>query len=72
MQTKRQIDIKGEYIKLDQLLKLAGMVDSGGHAKLVILSGDVKVNGQIIVQRGKKVRVGDKVTYKNIEMEIVN
>ena len=72
MQMKRQIDIKGEYIKLDQLLKLAGMVDSGGHAKLVILSGDVKVNGQVIVQRGKKIRAGDKITYKNIEMEIVN
>lgn len=70
MQTKRQIDIKGEYIKLDQLLKLAGMVDSGGHAKLVILSGDVKVNGQTVVQRGKKIRAGDKVIYNNIEIEI--
>ena len=72
MQTRRQIDIKGEYIKLDQLLKLAGMVDSGGHAKLVILSGDIKVNGQTVFQRGKKIRAGDKVTYKNIEMEVVN
>ncbi len=72
MQTRRQIDIKGEYIKLDQLLKLAGMVYSGGHAKFVILSGDVKVNGQTVVQRGKKIRAGDKVTYKNIEMESVN
>ncbi|HZK57609.1 MAG TPA: RNA-binding S4 domain-containing protein [Clostridia bacterium] len=72
MQTEKQINIEGEYIKLDQLLKLAGMVDSGGHAKLVILSGDVKVNGQTVVQRGKKIRAGDKVAYKNVEIKIGN
>lgn len=71
MQIKKQINIEGEYIKLDQLLKLGEIADSGGHAKLLILNGDVKVNGQIIVQRGKKIRVGDKVNYNNIEIEII-
>ncbi|HZJ76763.1 MAG TPA: RNA-binding S4 domain-containing protein [Oscillospiraceae bacterium] len=71
MQIKKQIKIKGEYIKLDQLLKLGELVDSGGHAKLVILSGDVKVNGQTVVQRGKKIRAGDKVNYSNVEIDVL-
>lgn len=72
MQIKKQIKIKGEYIKLDQLLKLGEFVDNGGHAKLVILSGDVKVNGQTVVQRGKKIRAGDKVNYNDIEIEVMS
>lgn len=68
---KKQVKIDGEYIKLDQLLKLGEVVDSGGHAKLVILSGEVKVNGQTIVQRGKKIRPGDKVLHEGIEIEVL-
>lgn len=68
---KKQVKIDGEYIKLDQLLKLGEVVDSGGHAKLVILSGEVKVNGQTIIQRGKKIRQGDKVLFQDIEIEVV-
>lgn len=71
MQIKKQVSIEGEYIKLDQLLKLSEAVDSGGYAKLVILNGDVKLNGQTVTQRGKKIRVGDRVTYDKIEIEIV-
>ncbi len=71
MQTKRRIKIDGDHIKLGQLLKLANVVESGGHAKLVILSGDVEMNGQKVFQRGKKVRAGDKVVYDNIEIEII-
>ena len=68
---KKQVKVEGEYIKLDQLLKLGEVVDSGGHAKLVILSGEVKVNGQTIVQRGKKIRPGDKVLFEDVEIEVV-
>lgn len=71
MQIKKQISIKGEYIKLDQLLKLAEIVDSGGHAKLIILNGDVKVNGKVVTQRGKKIRIGDRVSYNDVEIEII-
>ncbi len=71
VQIKKEISIEGEYIKLDQLLKLSEVVDSGGYAKLVILNGDVKLNGQIVTQRGKKIRLGDRVTYDNIEISIV-
>ena len=56
------IKIKDEYIKLGQVLKLAGMCDSGVDAKHIIEDGLVQVNGQIEIQRGKKIRNKDVVT----------
>lgn len=56
------VRIKTEYIKLDQLLKFAGVTESGGEAKEQILSGAVQVNGEICRMRGKKLRAGDRVT----------
>jgi len=50
-----------EYIKLDTLLKLAGVTDSGGQAKLLILEGLVRLNGEVVLQRGRKIRPGDVV-----------
>jgi len=67
---KKQVKIDTEYIKLDQLLKFGEVLDSGGHAKLVILSGEVKVNGQISLERGKKIRPGDKVLFQDVEIEV--
>lgn len=60
----KNIIIDSEYIKLDQFLKLADIVMSGGEAKLVIMSEEVQVNGEICTQRGKKLRTGDLVEYK--------
>lgn len=56
-----EIKLREEYIKLGQALKAVGIVDSGVTAKLVILDGKVKVNGQIELQRGKKLYDGDIV-----------
>lgn len=56
-----EIKLREEYIKLGQALKAAGVVDSGVTAKLVIIDGKVKVNGQIELQRGKKLYDGDIV-----------
>ena len=56
------IPIKTEYIKLDQLLKFAGALETGGQAKEEILSGRVAVNGEPCLMRGKKIRSGDRVT----------
>ena len=50
--------IRDEFIKLGQVLKLAGLVESGVDAKFVIQDGQVKVNGQTEVQRGKKIVPG--------------
>ena len=58
-----QIFIRDDFIKLGQLLKLAGLCDTGADAKEVILEGLVQVNGEIALQRGKKVVPGDTVTF---------
>ena len=60
-----EVFIKDEYIKLDSALKLSALVSTGGHAKIVIKNGEVKVNGEVCLQRGKKLRNGDKIEYEN-------
>ena len=57
-----KILIHSEFIKLDSLLKLAGLVETGGEAKLLIQNGQVEVNGEVCTMRGKKLRAGDTVT----------
>lgn len=59
----KEIKIQTEFIKLEQLLKFASLVQTGGEAKLLIAQGLVLVNGEICMQRGKKIRPGDKVTF---------
>ena len=54
------INITTEFIKLDSLLKFAGLVDTGGEAKELIQNGEVLVNGEVCTMRGKKIRSGDK------------
>ena len=66
-----EIYIGTEFIKLDQLLKYANAVDGGGMAKNVILDGLVKVNGETVLQRGKKLREGDTVEF-NREKYIIS
>ncbi len=65
------IKLRDEFIKLGQALKAAGLVESGVDAKLVILDGQVKVNGAVELQRGKKLHAGDVVEYdgENIRIE---
>ena len=58
---EEKIKISTEFIKLEALLKFAGVVETGGEAKLAIQEGDVKVNGQVCTMRGKKLRPGDRV-----------
>lgn len=50
-----------EFIKLDSLLKAVSAVNTGGHAKIIISEGKIKVNGEICFQRGKKIKAGDFV-----------
>jgi ribosome-associated protein len=58
-----KIYLREEYIKLGQALKAAGLVGSGVDAKMVITDGLVRVNGEVEVQRGKKLRPGDQVEF---------
>lgn len=64
------IKLRSEYIKLGQALKAAGLVESGVEAKDVIVEGQVKVNGNVEVQRGKKLYGGDTVTFHGVEIKI--
>lgn len=64
------VRIKDEFIKLGQVLKLAGLVDSGVDAKLVIQDGLVKVNGEIDTRRGRKIVVGDIVEYQGSKVKV--
>ncbi|GFH89367.1 MAG: RNA-binding S4 domain-containing protein [Lachnospiraceae bacterium] len=66
------IKIKDEFIKLGQVLKLAGWVGSGLDAKMVILDGLVKVNGEIVLQRGKKIYQGDIVEFDGKSLKVQN
>ncbi|MBP3329807.1 MAG: RNA-binding S4 domain-containing protein [Clostridia bacterium] len=67
----KKISITTEFIRLDAFLKICDAVQSGGHAKIVIQEGEVKVNGEICTQRGKKMRVGDKAEFNKKIYEIV-
>lgn len=60
----KTILIKTEYIKLQDLLKFANLVSSGGEAKDRIQGGEVQVNGQPCTMRGKKIRPGDDVCFQ--------
>ena len=66
-----KIKINTEIIKLDSFLKWAAIVSSGSEAKLYIQDGLVKVNNEICTQRGKKLKVGDKVNFEDSDFEII-
>lgn len=61
---KRKISIKEDFIRLDSALKLAGLVSTGGHAKVVIQGGEVRVNDTVCTMRGKKLHSGDMVEFE--------
>ena len=66
-----KIKIKTEIIKLDAFLKWAAVASSGSEAKIYIQDELVKVNNEICTQRGKKLRVGDIVSFEDSDFEIV-
>ena len=64
------LKLRDEYIRLGQALKAAGLVQSGVDAKFAILDGLVTVNGQVEIQRGKKLHDGDLVEYDGNQVKI--
>ena len=64
------IKIDTEFIRLDNLLKFAGAVDTGGAAKFLIQDGQVMVNGEVCTMRGKKMRKGDKAQIEDFLIEV--
>ncbi len=60
----RDVPIGGDMIRLGQFLKLADLIDTGGEAKILIASGDVTVNGEVDVRRGRQLHPGDVVSVQ--------
>ena len=68
--TAAAIEIRGPMIRLGQLLKLAGIVDSGAEAKLLLARGEVAVNGDVEVRRGRQLHDGDRVATAGRELRV--
>lgn len=64
------IKISTEFIKLEALLKFAGLAETGGEAKRLIEEGRVSVNGEPCTMRGKKLRPGDSLTLDGHELTV--
>ena len=62
--------LEGEYIELNQLLKLSGLCDSGGAGKMIVASGDVKVDGKTELRKTCKIRAGQVVTLADIVIRV--
>jgi ribosome-associated protein len=65
------LEIRDDAIRLGQLLKLAGLVEDGGHARAAIEAGEVRVNGEVDRRRGRQVRVGDVVSVDGHTLRVV-
>ncbi len=65
-----KVTINTPFIKLDSLLKFAGLTETGGDAKIVVSEGRVSVNGEVCTQRGKKIFPGDKVTVSELDLTL--
>ena len=64
------ITITTEYIKLQDLLKLAGLTYTGGEATVMVQEGLVRVNGEVCTMRGRKIRPGDSVEFDGRRLEV--
>ena len=67
---REEVKIHTQFIKLQDLLKFAGAVETGGDAKLIIQEGRVTVNGEVCTMRGKKLRPGDVVALEGVELTV--
>jgi ribosome-associated protein len=67
-----EVPIRDESIRLGQLLKLAGVVEDGAMARMVIENGEVTVDGEVWSRRGKQVRPGQTVEYAGERLRVVS
>lgn len=66
----KELKIMTEYITLDAALKFAGIASTGGEAKMRIADGGVKVNDEVCLMRGKKLRPGDRISAEGEDAEM--
>jgi ribosome-associated protein len=67
----RDFALRGEHITLDALLKATGLASSGGEAKMLIVQGQLRVNGEVETRRGRKLRAGDEVQFAAQRVRLV-
>ncbi|HCR44385.1 MAG TPA: RNA-binding S4 domain-containing protein [Ruminococcaceae bacterium] len=67
----QKIRIDTEFIRLDSLLKLSGLCETGGQAKKAVQCGEVSLNSELCTMRGKKIRPGDIVVYGEKKVEVI-
>lgn len=60
-----------EFILLQSLLQVTGVCNTGGEAKLLIVEGDVTVDGEVETRRGRKIRAGQRVSCADVTVEVV-
>ena len=63
-------ELNGDYVELNQLLKLVGICDSGGAGKMLVASGVVSVDGQVELRKTCKVRAGQVVTLQGVRIQV--
>ncbi|HSY26524.1 MAG TPA: RNA-binding S4 domain-containing protein [Burkholderiaceae bacterium] len=66
-----EFHLDGEYVELNQLLKLVGICDSGGAGKMLVASGDVRVDGKVELRKTCKIRGGQTVSLGNIRIHVL-
>jgi ribosome-associated protein len=67
----RDVEIRGDTIRLGQALKLSGVADSGGAARALVEDGAVRVNGAVELRRGRQLHPGDVVAVEGENLRIV-
>jgi ribosome-associated protein len=68
---KVSFELNGEFVELNQLLKLVGLCDSGGAGKMIVASGDVKVDGKQELRKTAKIRAGQQVSVGDVKITVV-
>lgn len=63
-------DLEGDFVELNQLLKLVGVVDSGGAGKQLVASGAVRVDGDVELRKTCKIRAGQRVQVGDAEIRV--
>jgi ribosome-associated protein len=66
-----EFKVTGDYIPLIQLLKAAGLVQTGGEAQIVVTEGEVKYNGQVDYRKRLKVKPGDVIEFRNKKIMVI-
>lgn len=66
-----EFKLQGEFITMIQLLKAAGLVQTGGEAQLMVTEGKVKYNGEVDLRKRLKLRVGDIITFNGQKIQVV-